>query len=152
MFAGSKSRHFMAALGTVLIAEDNPDDALLLERALRGAGVRDPVVVVRDGVEAVDYLVSCWERGSPESFPALALLDVGLPRLGGLGVLAWLNEQTAFRRKMAVVMVAAAGLAKEKEAAWLLGADGYIEKPVRFELLGAVMRLARERLQREQGK
>src|SRR3977135_203343 len=74
---------------TILLVEDNPDDATLTLRAFKRNNMLNPIVVVRDGVEALDYLFArgahAGRAGKP--MPTLILLDLKLPKIDGLGVL-----------------------------------------------------------------
>lgn len=134
----------MAELGTVLIADDNRDDALLVQRALEAAGVRNPIKVVSGGKEALEFLERCAADGSQTEAPALVLLDVRMPDLGGLELLYWLNRHRALRTQLRVVMMASSGSPEEKEAAQQLGADAFIEKPLHFQSLEDEMKRLKE--------
>jgi CheY-like chemotaxis protein len=131
-------------LGTVLIADDNRDDALLVRRALEAAGVPNPIKVVSSGKEALDFLERCIADGSPTKAPVLVLLDVQMPDLGGLEVLYWLSRHRALRTGLRVVMLASSGSLHEREAARQLGADACIEKPLNFQALEQEMKRLKE--------
>jgi len=79
----------------VLAAEDDPNDASLLRRAFTRAGVTAPLHFVRDGREAIDYLLGVppFDNRAVYPLPTLVLLDVNMPRLSGLEVLAWLRRE-----------------------------------------------------------
>ena len=85
----------------VLVAEDNPDDALLLRRALDKAGIRSRLKIVNDGEELLLYLQGQGVYANRESspMPSLVILDLKMPRKGGLEVLEWMNEN----RDLAIV-------------------------------------------------
>ncbi len=74
---------------TILLVEDNPNDVVLTERALKKANVINKVVIVRDGVEALDYLFAtgAWASRNVKDLPQVVLLDLKLPRIDGLEVL-----------------------------------------------------------------
>src|SRR5687768_13629209 len=78
----------------VLVAEDNPDDALLLRRALDKAGVTARVKIVSDGEEMLLYLrgLGAYANRSTSPLPSLIILDLKMPRKTGLEVLQWINE------------------------------------------------------------
>ena len=78
---------------TILLVEDNPDDEALTLRALKKNNIMNPVVVARDGVEALDYLFGTGIHAGrdTELQPQLILLDLKLPRIDGLGVLRQLR-------------------------------------------------------------
>jgi two-component system response regulator len=110
----------------ILMVEDNPDDALLMMRALRKSGVGNEVVVARDGAEALDHLLE------PGSLPKLVLLDLRLPKLDGLAVLERLRGHDRTRRLPVVLLTSCEG---EREA--LIGAGGadadfYLPKSMEF--------------------
>ena len=117
----------------LLLVEDNPTDEKLTLRGFKKCGVANEIVVVRDGAEALDYL---FERGQyagriAGELPAVVLLDLNLPRVGGLEVLRQIraNERT----KLLPVMVLTAS--KEEEdvvRSYTLGANAYVRKPVDF--------------------
>jgi two-component system response regulator len=118
----------------VLLVEDNPDDELLTLRALRKSNFANEVVVVRDGVEAVDYLLPEPSRsaGPPPPLPQVVLLDLKLPKLDGLGVLRRLraHERT---RLLPVVILSSSDEEEDRIQGYSLGANSYVRKPVDFE-------------------
>jgi two-component system response regulator len=111
----------------ILLVEDNPDDVDLTLRAFRRNGLRAEVHVARDGVEAEEVL---FDEGG--ALPSLILLDLKLPRLTGLEVLEALraNERTAM---IPVVVLTSSVEEEDLVAAYRLGANSYIRKPVDFE-------------------
>jgi CheY-like chemotaxis protein len=119
----------------VLLVEDNRDDALLIRRAFRKAGLAAPAHV-EDGEAAVAYLVHAGadEDGAPGLLPGLVLLDLKLPRKSGLDVLAWLRVQDTLRR-LPVVVLTSSRAAPDVRRAYDLGANSYLVKPVGFEAL-----------------
>lgn len=117
---------------SILLVEDNEDDALLTLRALKKNTVElEEVVVVSDGVEAQDYL---FTRGEYESrngavMPKLILLDIKLPRLSGLELLKSLRSDPR-TRIIPVVMLTSSAAEQDLIASYGAGANGYIQKPV----------------------
>lgn len=87
--------------GEILLVEDDPDDVLLTKRALRKNGFDHSVIVARDGEEAIEYLIGLDGRGSP----GLVLLDLRLPKLDGLEVLARLRAEGRAMDLPVVLMV-----------------------------------------------
>ncbi len=118
----------------ILLVEDNENDEILTLRALKKNHIMNPVVVARDGVEALDYL---FGTGSHEGrdltvMPQLVLLDLNLPRLGGVDVLKRIREAPATRLLPTVVLTSS----KEEEDvlnSYSNGANAYVRKPVGFE-------------------
>src|SRR5262245_8374290 len=115
----------------ILVAEDEADDAFLLERAFARAGIKATIQLARDGQEAVDYL-----RGSKPStdrqaqpLPVLVLLDLKMPRLDGFDVLEWLRQQPGLRR-LSVVVFSSSNEPRDINRAYDLGANSYAVKPV----------------------
>ncbi|MGH3145911.1 MAG: response regulator [Rubrobacter sp.] len=119
---------------SILLVEDNPDDELLALRALRKNGIDDDVVVVHDGVEAIDYLFAtgAYSDRDPNVLPRLILLDLNLPKVGGLEVLRRLrsDERT---RLLPVVILSSSGEQRDMRDGYGLGANSYVRKPVNFE-------------------
>ena len=118
----------------ILLVEDNKDDELLTVRALKKHRILNEVVVARDGVEALDYLFGTGPHAGRDLsvLPQLVLLDLNLPRLGGLDVLRRMREDE--RTKLLAVVVLTSS--KEEEdivRSYSLGANSYVRKPVGFE-------------------
>jgi two-component system response regulator len=122
--------------GTILLVEDNPDDVELTLRAFRQHAVSNDVVVARDGAEAVDILVGTGDR--PPLTPVLVLLDLKLPKVGGLEVLQALRDEprTAL---VPVVVLTSSAQDDDVAAAYESGANSYIRKPVDFTEFGKVV-------------
>lgn len=114
---------------SILLVEDNPMDVELTLRAFSKRRLTNPVEVARDGEEALEHLVR-WEAGEPT--PALILLDLKLPKVGGLDVLRRLKAHEAFRAIPVVVLTTSAE-SDDVRAAYHLGANSYIVKPVDFQ-------------------
>lgn len=118
----------------ILLVEDNPDDEALTLRAFSKNNIPNPVIVARDGVEALDYLFGTGiheGRGSSQT-PAIVLLDLKLPRIDGLEVLKRIraDERTAL---LPVVVLTTSKEQQDILEAYRLGANSYIRKPVDFE-------------------
>lgn len=114
----------------ILLVEDNPDDEALALRALKKGGFADELVVARDGVEALNYLLDP-EKVSDE-LPALVLLDINLPKLNGLEVLKRLRKNRATQR-MPVVMLSSSKEEQDISNSYEYGCNSYIRKPVDFK-------------------
>lgn len=121
---------------TVLLVEDNPGDALLIQRAFRKANLSNPIQIVKDGEEAVAYLAgqNIYADRGRWPLPGLILLDLKLPRKSGFEVLAWLRQQLELKHLPVVVLTASKAPADLKRA-YDLGANSYLVKPVTSEAL-----------------
>ncbi len=107
-----------------LVAEDNPNDALLLHSAFKRAGIAAIIHFVSDGVEAIDYLrgKQLFEKVASSTLPGLFLLDLEMPRLDGFGVLEWLRKHPHLR-PYKVVVFSASESERDHTRALSLGAD-----------------------------
>lgn len=115
---------------SILLVEDNADDELLTLRALSKNNIANPVVVARDGAEAIEWLLGT--NGSPlTALPALVLLDLKLPKLDGLEVLQRLRAAPRTRRLPVVVLTSSKEECDLVEA-YDRGANSYVRKPVDF--------------------
>ena len=115
---------------TILHVEDNPDDLLLVNLAFRKAGVDVRLETATDGDKAIQML-QIW-LGTVS--PACLLLDVKLPTLSGLEVLAWIRSQPQFKR-LPVIMFTSSFLPDDINRAYELGANSYLTKPSDLEAL-----------------
>ena len=111
----------------IVLVEDNPDDETLTLRALKKNGIANEVVVLRDGAEALDYLLAA-EGPSPH----LVLLDLKLPRIDGLEVLRKLRHE-ARTALLPIVILTSSNEERDLVESYRLGANSYILKPVDFE-------------------
>lgn len=110
----------------IVLVEDNPDDEDLTLRALKKQHVANDIVVVRDGAEALEFLL-----GENNPLPSLVLLDLNLPKVGGLQVLQRLRseERTRF---LPVVVLTSSDEDKDLIDGYRFGANSYVRKPVDF--------------------
>lgn len=117
----------------ILLVEDNPDDEELTLLSLRKNNLSHEIIVVRDGVEALDFLFGTgqYEGRDLSRVPTVILLDLKLPKLDGLGVLKRLraDERT---RKLPVVVLTSSSQDADVIASYELGANSYVRKPVEF--------------------
>jgi two-component system, response regulator len=117
----------------ILLVEDNPDDEELTLLSLRKNNLAHDIVVVRDGVEAIDFLFGNGQYASRDvsHVPTVILLDLKLPKLDGLGVLKRLraDERT---RNLPVVVLTSSSQDADVIASYNLGANSYVRKPVEF--------------------
>jgi CheY-like chemotaxis protein len=127
--------------GVVLLVEDDANDVFLMQRACRKVELPNPLQVVGDGDEAVDYLSGAGRFADRAQYPlpALVLLDLKLPRKTGLEVLEWLRQQSALRRVPVVVLTSSKEPADVNKA-YDLGANSYLVKPLGFDALLELVR------------
>lgn len=111
----------------ILLVEDNSDDELLTLRALTKNSIKNPVVVARDGAEALEYLLGA----DPKPLPQVVLLDLKLPKVNGLEVLRRLraHERT---RLLPIVMLTSSKEDQDLLQSYSSGANSYVRKPVDF--------------------
>jgi CheY-like chemotaxis protein len=118
---------------TILLVEDNPSDIELTKRALGKSHVANELVVAEDGQEALDYLFGERTYAGREitQLPALVLLDLKLPKVGGLEVLQRIraNQQT---RRLPVVVLTSSKEEQDLAASYDLGVNSYIRKLIDF--------------------
>lgn len=113
----------------IFLVEDNPLDVDLTLRAFRRRKLGNPILVARDGEEALTW-VPRWESG--ETQPAVILLDLKLPKVDGLAVLRTLKAHAELRR-IPVVVLTTSREDRDIQTAYDLGANSYIVKPVGFD-------------------
>lgn len=130
-----------AGMRPVLVVDDDANAAYLTSRAFKSAGVAHPIVVVGDGKSAMEYLsgTGAYANRAAYPLPCLLLLDQKLPGRSGLDVLEWVRNRSPVCTLPVLVLSASAHDA-DVQAAYLLGANGYLVKPSRFEDLLAMAR------------
>jgi two-component system response regulator len=118
----------------ILLVEDNPDDVELTTLALAEAKIRNPVVVARNGVEALDYLLGTGAHAGRDAAeqPVVVFLDIKLPLLSGIDVLRRMRQEERTKRTP-VVMLTSSKEQVDIAATYALGANSYVQKPVGFE-------------------
>ncbi|HZC35696.1 MAG TPA: response regulator [Chthoniobacterales bacterium] len=124
----------------ILLVEDDPNDALLLERAFRKAGLLYPLNVVTDGDQAVDFLEGAGKFKDRVKYPLpdIMLLDLKLPRRSGHEVLKWLRSRPGLRR-LPVIILTSSREARDIVAAYDEGTNSYLVKPPNADLLGQMV-------------
>ncbi|MGH7870639.1 MAG: response regulator [Candidatus Binatia bacterium] len=115
---------------TLLLVEDNEDDVFLMKRALRDAHVTNPLCVVEDGQEAVDYLGGSGKFADRENYPlpAVVFLYLKLPYISGHDVLAWIRQQKPLE-SLVVIVLTSSNEASDLSRCYSLGANSYLVKP-----------------------
>lgn len=117
----------------LLLVEDSPTDVKLTLRGFQKCKLAESVVVVNDGVEALDYLFArgSFKERDPSDLPALVLLDLKLPRLDGLEVLRAIRASAQTKHQPVVILTASREDA-DIDRSYELGANAYIRKPIDF--------------------
>ena len=118
----------------VVLVEDNPDDARLTIRALKKQNIANNLVHLKDGEEALDFFFATgpYEGRNINHLPKVVLLDLKMPKINGIEVLAKLkaNEKT---RSLPIVVLTSSAEDPDIEKCYALGANSYIVKPVNFD-------------------
>ena len=120
--------------GTILLAEDDPNDVILFQRGLERASLSvDSLKVVRDGEKAISYLSGQGIYADRDLYPlpALLLLDLKMPRKSGPEVLSWIRKQPQLRY-LIVVFLTSSNSSDDVRLAYEAGANSYLVKPVEF--------------------
>ena len=120
--------------GTILLIEDDPNDVFLLQYAFEHAGVRNPLLAVEHGQEAIDYLAGDGKYADRSQYPlpCIVLLDLKMPGVSGLDLLRWIKS----RPHLACIIVIILTSSKDQRdihEAYKLGARSYLVKPLSVE-------------------
>ncbi len=124
----------MDRMRTILLVEDDPNDELLICRALDAGKIPGKLVVVRDGAEAIQYLHGSADDGEsvpPRRPPEIVLLDLNLPKLGGLEVLRRIRADSR-THCLPVIVLTSSSEERDLVESYRLGANSYVQKPVDF--------------------
>ena len=119
----------MTSARPILLVDDNPMDVDLTLRAFKQRKFGNRIDVARDGEEALAWIPR-WEAGEPK--PAVILLDINMPKIGGLEVLRQLKSHPALSA-IPVVMLTTSAVSEDIEAAYANGANSYVVKPVDYD-------------------
>lgn len=132
-------------LPPVLYAEDEDNDAFLMQRAFAKSVVANPLQIVSDGAAAMRYLSGLGEFSdrSRYPFPTLVLLDLNLPRQSGLEVLEWCRVKRGWH-DLPIVILTSSSQTRDISSAFHLGANGYLVKPPSSEKLIELVASLRE--------
>ena len=119
--------------GTILLVEDNPDDVALTKRAFSKNKIANQLAIARDGAEALDYLFcrGAYSQRDTAAKPQLILLDLKLPKMDGLQVLANIRRDD-HTRLIPVVILTSSKEEQDMVTGYKTGANSYVRKPVDF--------------------
>jgi CheY-like chemotaxis protein len=114
----------------LMLAEDDPDDVILLRKALERARLNPPYWVARNGEEVLEFLGREADFGAPGGRPraSVLLLDLNMPRMNGFQVLEWIRKQRALQ-SLIVVVLSSSDKESDVRRAYGLGANSYVFKP-----------------------
>lgn len=117
----------------ILVADDSEEDSYLLRRAFLKIGCDIPLMFVKDGQEAMDYLSGEGEFEDRNAYPLprLLLLDLKMPKMDGFDVLGWLQKQPKLKM-LPVTVLTSSDQDKDVDRAYDLGANSYLVKPDSF--------------------
>ena len=115
--------------GTILLVEDEENDAFFMQEAMKKAGVLNPIRVASDGRQAIDYFKDTGKFADRQAFPlpCLVMLDLKLPHVMGLDVLKWIRQRPGV--PTIVVILSSSKEEGDIETAYRLGANAYLFKP-----------------------
>jgi CheY-like chemotaxis protein len=116
------------------LADDNPDDVKMTLRALKKSNIKNEVVIAKDGVEVLDYLFGTGTYANRDTSikPQVILLDVNMPKMGGLEVLQRMRA-AEMTKLLPVVILTTSSEDIDRIESYRLGANSYICKPVNFD-------------------
>jgi CheY-like chemotaxis protein len=119
---------------TILLVEDDQNDIFFLQYAFETAGVTNPIQIVGDGQQAIDYLAGrgAYADRARFPFPCLMLLDLKIPVKMGLDVLQWVQQHPELRNLLVVVLTSSSDI-EDVDAAYRLGARSFLTKPLTVE-------------------
>lgn len=126
----------------IMLVEDNPNDIELAVYAFRKNAIESRTLIVRDGVEALDYLYfrGRYVERRPQDTPKIILLDLKLPKMNGLEVLKQIKTDDAMKKIPVIALTTSKEIA-DVNTCYALGANSYIVKPVAFSEFAEAIRL-----------
>jgi len=125
----------------ILVVEDDENDVMFVKMAMKKAGMTNPIQVVTDGQQALDYFQGVGKFANRSQFPIpyLVLLDLKLPFVMGLDVLAWIREQSELKSTIVIVLTSSRHT-EDIRMAYQLGVNAYLVKPADLNALEETMR------------
>jgi len=125
---------------SILLAEDNLDDILIIKRVWKKRKIKNRLFIVRDGEEAIDFLFKKKNyKNAPK--PSLMLLDLKMPKMDGFEVLQKVREDDSLKN-MPIIVLTTSNREKDVNRAYKLGCNSYIIKPVSFDnFIKAIMQI-----------
>jgi CheY-like chemotaxis protein len=117
----------------ILLTEDSPEDERLFERVMRAARLENPLMVVRNGAEAIAYLSGegAFAGRDLHPLPDILFLDLKMPQVSGFDVLEWLCARPELKQKLLVIVLSNFGDVQSVTRAYHAGADSFLSKPIR---------------------
>lgn len=124
----------------ILVVEDNPADAELIARVLNKHGLAERSMLLKDGVEALDFLLGRGSLGGAptDGTPKVILLDLKLPKVDGMEVIRRLKSEER-TRTIPVVVLTSSTEQRDIQAAYALGINSYVTKPIEFSKFDSVV-------------
>ena len=125
----------------VLLAEDDEHDIVATKRAWRTLGLRNPLQVVNDGEQCLDYLFRRGDYSAPGSAPRprVLLLDLHMPKMGGIDTLRQIRASDEYR-SLPVVILTTSKAEEDQIKSYAMGATAYVVKPLGFDNFSAAMK------------
>ncbi len=125
----------------ILMAEDNEHDIIATKRAWRKNRIANPLYIVHNGEECLDYLYhrGIYSEPSRAPTPGILLLDIQMPKINGLSVLKQIREDKKWRH-LPVIILTTSELEEDRLRSYNLGATAYIRKPIGFSNFSAAVK------------
>lgn len=129
----------------ILLVEDDENDIFFFRRAVQIAGMNNPLTVVKDGLEAMDYLngAGAFVDREQHPFPGMIILDLNLPRKHGLELLKWIRQNTQWAG-VTILVLTSSSSELDVTVAYRLGANSYFVKPTDPDALADLLRVTRD--------
>jgi len=131
----------MEANFPILLVEDDPNDVWLVKHAFQNASISNPLRIVNDGQDAIDYLKGAGAYSDRGAFPLprLVLLDLKMPRLSGFDVIGWMRRHYPWKLTP-IIILSSSALPQDVNRAYELGANAYMVKPADYRALERLFR------------